>query len=263
MNLRFLDLIQGCIWLFACVLILFLLIVSYPNPINVNATVDLSWPNCQDLPNLTFSNAVIGINGGLDFHSNPCAANEAAQVLKYSLYVNSGNPGYPKIREIGKYPLICGRYSGIFALKCYSFNYGYEAAQYSIHQASLDGLHARFWWIDVETINSWTVNKNANRADIEGMIYALHGLLFTVGVGIYTAPNLWHELVGNWQLGLPLWLGTGSQKLNGVANYCRTKSVTGGPVYMAQYSINNIDFDVVCRLPLSINKVFNFNSSKK
>ncbi len=212
-----------------------------------SAMVDLSWPNCGRLPKEYFSKAIVGVTGGLDFHANNCAGNEASMAETYELYVNTGNPGLPKINRFNNNPLAC---RGSSLLICNSFNYGYHAATYALRQASMANLHSALWWLDVETDNSWTASKNANRADIYGMLEAFSAVSFLKPkIGIYTTTNQWHAIVGNWTLGLPLWLATGSTSKETAQHACLSSSVTGKPVSMTQYLSKDgtLDYDYNCQ----------------
>lgn len=212
---------------------------SAPRP----GIVDLSWPNCDNLPSGTFDRGIVGVNGGLDFHPNPCAGNEAREFSVFSVYANSGDPGFPRVKQKGSGPLRCRSNN----LVCYSYNYGYQAALYSIRQAELANLHVEHWWIDVETVNSWTSSKNANRANIEGMIAALaRGKGAVSNVGIYSTANQWHALMGHWEIKLPLWLGTGEHNARSAANACKEPAFSDGPVVLSQYTSGALDFNLLC-----------------
>ena len=212
----------------------------------INATIDLSWPNCSNIPDQFSKSAVIGVTGGLDFHPNPCAGQETAVAASYAIYTNTGDPGFPRIKQLGTAPLAC---HGL-ELTCYSFNYGYAAGRYARMQAQYAGLHATMWWLDVESINSWTNSVAANRADIEGTALGIIGFghnLFTTDIGIYSATNQWHAIVGNWRPGSVLWLGTGDLSLNAAKSACTMPRITGGPIVLTQYTLSNLDYDYVCR----------------
>ncbi len=211
----------------------------------VQATVDMSWPNCDRLPSGQFSRVLVGVTGGLDFHTNNCAGTEATLANSYGLYINSGNPGFPRIKQLGVGPMHCPNND----LICYSYNYGYQSVIYAFRQAQLANLHSTEWWIDVESVNSWTSSKLANRADITGMLAAFGSVKFVHPiVGIYTAPDQWNELVGNWSVGLPLWLGTGDTTASDASHRCQVDSVTGVPVGLAQYTLTKqrLDYNIVC-----------------
>ena len=229
------------------VLVALLFLVLFTSRAVRPLTVDMSWPNCSRLPTDQFSRAIIGVNGGLDFKPNPCLGQEVRQAnTSYALYVNTGDPGFPRIREVGSGPLNCAHKN---QLNCYSFNYGYQAALYSMRQADLAAAYVPGWWLDVESINSWTTSLVANRADLMGMIYGFSSRRFlTPKLGIYTASNQWASLVGKWPINLPLWLGTGDTSSFQAAKSCDTKSFLGGPLIMTQYTIGTLDFDYPCQL---------------
>ena len=206
--------------------------------------VDISWPNCNRLPGKFYERAVIGVSGGLDFHPNICLGNEVRTTAVYGLYANTGNPGFPRIRQLGRGPLKC---SGGIALVCHSYDYGYNAGLYALRQAKLSAANSPEWWLDVEEVNSWTNSINANRADIAGMIDALRSVPFLKNhVGIYTTTNQWVAIVGNWNLNLPLWLGTGATNKTDAKKACMQKPVTGSKIVLTQYTIGKQDYNYVC-----------------
>lgn len=223
-----------------------LVIVGFFSRQSIQSTVDLSWPNCNRLSNASYALAIVGSNGGLDFKPNPCLGNEIRMSNKFVLYANSGNPGFPLISKFKRHgPLICPKYNNLI---CYSFNYGYQAAEYSIRQANLAAAAgSTFWWIDVESINSWTNSIDANRADIEGMFFAFQANRFlTPKVGIYTAYNQWLSVVGHWNNSLELWLGTGDTSLLQAKQSCRQPSFIGKSIALSQYTVGNLDFNFSC-----------------
>lgn len=246
-------------WLSAYLVVLSLIVLVtgvliFTRPL-ILGTVDLSWPNCNRLGNGDYSSVIVGSSGGLDFRPNPCLGNEARLSNNYLIYTNTGNPGFPRIRQLGiSGPLHCQSTNSFL---CYSFNYGYQAAQYSMRQADLAAAAgSTFWWLDVETINSWTSSIDANRADIMGMVYALKSSRFLKpNVGIYTANNQWVALVGHWDIELPLWLGTGDTSYLQAAQACKQASITGGPILLSQYTIANLDFNFRCQ-PMQMKKLF-------
>jgi hypothetical protein len=234
---------------------LLLAVIVFSRPIKLGM-VDLSWPNCNRLSNRLYTSVIVGSSGGLDFRPNPCLGNEVRLSNNYVLYTNTGNPGFPRIRQLGSAgPLNCPSPT---SLVCYSFNYGYQAARYSMRQADLSAAAgSTFWWLDVEAINSWTNIVAANRADILGMIDALQSSQFlTPKVGIYTANSQWLALVGHWNVGLPVWLGTGDSTLQQATQSCRQSFLSGSPIVLSQYTIGNLDFNFTCR-PWRIRNYFN------
>lgn len=236
---------------YSCLLVLFSLAILltltnfFAGQKLILKVVDISWPNCQRLANIElFSTVIVGVNGGLDFRLNPCLGNEIGLGINRIVYLNSGDPGFPRIKKLGTGPLNCQSNKQLI---CYSFNYGYMAAIYSIKQADLANAHSAFWWIDVEAVNSWTNSIYANRADIMGMIYALKNVrILKPKIGVYTTYHQWHALMGNWHLNLPLWLGTGLTSSSQAAKKCSLPSVLGSKIIFSQYTIANLDYDYVC-----------------
>ena len=149
----------------------------------------------------------------------------------------------PRIKERGTDPLVCRGDQ----FNCLSYNYGYQAGLYALQQARLAAANSPEWWLDVEAVNSWTNSLSANRADIKGMIDAIESISFLrPKIGIYTASNQWVALVGHWNIGLPLWLGTGSTTQAGAKQACTQKSVTGGKIVLTQYTVGQLDYNYAC-----------------
>ncbi len=231
--------------LFLSLATLLALVATSHLPLTHDLTIDISWPNCSRLSSVgSYSAAIIGANGGLDFRPNPCLGLEGKLTNSLATYANTGDPGFPRIRQLGKSPLNCKNNNQLI---CYSFNYGYQAALYSLKQANLADIHSSFWWLDVESINSWTTSVMANRADIMGMIYAIKTVRFLrPKIGIYTTNNQWVATVGHWNINLPLWLGTGQTNAQAAAKYCNQRSIIGSNIVLTQYTIGRLDYDYRC-----------------
>ena len=74
-----------------------------------NTVTDVSWPNCKALPAAEPSAGIVGVNGGLDFHSNRCLYSESRLFTSYELYLNTGYPGTASHRKFTAFPRACGR----------------------------------------------------------------------------------------------------------------------------------------------------------
>jgi hypothetical protein len=197
-----------------------------------NLLTDVSWPNCKIRPSVTYDTGIIGVTDGLDFKSNPCLSKQTSWYLNYSLYENTGYPGRRLAQRYNTYPLNCNATNDV----CLAYNYGYNASLYALKYAHVSNAHSVFWWLDVETDNSWTRNSYINRANIIGAINGITQNTFLTSIGIYSAPSQWNHLTNSWINDYPEWLGTGSTNLNQVQPLCKSKSFTGGPIWLTQYT---------------------------
>jgi hypothetical protein len=195
--------------------------------------VDVSWPNCGAKTMDVFATGIVGVTGGLDFHPNPCAGEEAGWFSHYAVYINTGYPGRAYGQKYKSSLLHCGIKQDV----CLAYSYGYNAALYAIRQANLQNVHADMWWLDVETENSWTDNFLVNRQFIRGAEAAIKQNVWSATAGIYSSRTQWNEIMGPWQNKLPVWWATGAKNKAGAAKWCREKSFTGGPVWLSQYTI--------------------------
>jgi hypothetical protein len=203
--------------------------------------IDVSWPNCKTEPDHFHNNGIIGVTGGLDFHANPCLAQETSWFASYSLYINTGYPGSQSLRKFPASPKRCAP----GALQCPAYNYGYNATLYAIRYADLQNAHATKWWLDVETENSWTDNFLVNRASLQGAIDAIKQNVPFSEVGVYSSPDQWAILTGKLHNGLPAWLATGSTARAAAVQACRQQGFTGGRLQLTQYT-QGLDQNLTC-----------------
>ena len=89
--------------------------------------------------------------------------------------MNTANPGlraswWPTNNEYGGrvVPNPYGDCQGQEDAAC-AYMYGYAKAFDDAYLRTVSEPGAYLWWLDVETGNSWSGDKNANRADLEGM----------------------------------------------------------------------------------------------
>lgn len=177
---------------------------------------DVSWPNC----NVSFISdgkyGIIGATGGLDFTPNTCLSSETTLFSSYSLYMNSGYPGHNYGRKYQHYPLNCNAKDE----GCLAYNYGYNAGKYAIRYAYSQGGVGYFWWIDVETENSWTSKPKINRDAILGMVASIQHYAPLAKWGVYSYPGQWKTITGGWKLKSPEWVATASGNRNIAKNTC-------------------------------------------
>lgn len=202
---------------------------------------DISFPQCGGAyPAQPYSIAVVGVNDGHPFSTNPCLASEAAWAGSHvNVYMNLASP------TSGSGPAASGPAGTCAAsdVNCQSFNYGYNSATQSLSAAQSAGASASTWWLDVEVANYWSSDTAANDQVVQGAISALDQAGKTVGV--YSTPYMWAQIAGGWQPSTPEWApgGTGSNPAGGCGG---SYSFTTGPIWLSQYPSGNYDGDVAC-----------------
>ncbi len=204
--------------------------------------IDVSWPNCQEVPVSQYKVGIVGVTGGLNFRPNPCLSSEISWFRRYALYLNSGYPGIDSGRKHMHTPLDCAPNAAV----CLAYNYGYAAGKYALQAAARGGAASNVWFLDVETENSWTNSSAVNRAELAGELMAVSSIgLPVVAIGIYSTPTQWQIITGGWRNTLPEWLGTGQYTRVAALLGCRSPSFTGGPIWLSQYTVR-LDTNVVC-----------------
>ena len=133
----------------------------------------MSWPQCATVLPGNAAFAVVGVNGGLANNTNPCLGDQLAWATGSSgvtsqpvvaLYVNTANPAasvaswWPisDVYPAGS-PAISNPYgpcTGGDTAAC-SYIYGYAKAYDNGTSRGVPNPASFFWWLDVETENSW------------------------------------------------------------------------------------------------------------
>jgi len=224
------------------IIVLLILILFSSNSAYSSNLVDVSWPNCKtNLIGTQYTYGIVGVTGGLDFKPNKCVGKEAGWMQYTATYENTGYPGRYYGIKYKNYPLNCT----VNNYLCLAYNYGYNSSLYSIGYASSQNVHSKYWWLDVETDNSWTLNPLINRQVIKGSYYAIKNNVPFAVIGIYSDPPQWNYLTKNWQPKIDEWAGTGASNTYSAAVACLEPSFTGGPILISQYTIN-IDQNYIC-----------------
>jgi hypothetical protein len=234
---------------------------------------DVSWPQCgKTLPeNPAF--AIIGVTGGLANNTNPCLAEQLAWAEEetltdatgqpdVALYVNTANAGhagswwpdsnvYPEDVDDPDSAVVDNPYgecSGAEDAAC-AYMYGWAKAYDDANIRGISNPEDYLWWLDVETENSWSADKAANAADLEGMTDYFESI--GADVGIYSTNFQWGQIVGQASAdsslaGLPSWLA-GARTVNGAKNNCSSAPLTpGGYVSVTQFVSRGFDYDYSC-----------------
>jgi hypothetical protein len=205
--------------------------------------VDISWPNC-DLKNFSLSHdsfGIVGVNDGLGLTSNKCLGEEAAQFRSnLSLYVNTGYPGRNYALPFMSSPKSCT----VNDNACLAYNFGYNAGKYAVNYAYKQGVVAKNWWLDVETVNSWSNNPTYNIASLSGEVQAIKNLAGASQVGFYSTQLQWSIITNNWQNGDVNWLASNSNYRDVAVAACNL-NFSSHMTKLVQY-IAKLDTDYTC-----------------
>jgi hypothetical protein len=225
---------------------------------------DISWPQCgQKLPTAQ-AFAIVGVNDGLANTTNPCLAAELAWATQstggtrqpsVSLYVNTANPGlqgswwptsntYRNIVVANPY----GSCSGNADAAC-AYMYGFAKAYDDVHDRGVAGAAGYLWWLDVETINTWSSNTAANAADLEGMTSYFQSI--GARVGLYSTSYQWSRIVGQVSTrsnlnNLQSWIPGASSATDAKSKCASAPLTTGSKVTLTQFVSNRLDYDYSC-----------------
>jgi hypothetical protein len=190
---------------------------------------------------------IVGVTNGPGFYPNPCLTHELRWVHRRHLllggYAMTTYPTAALIRQHGH----TGPYAGTSARSALR-NTGYAEALYNIATMARVGMSVPMIWVDVEPypVAPWSRSFARNRAVVTGVMRAYRDAGFKVG--LYTNPNGWGQVVGNWRLPLvPTWSTVGSRGANNARHSC-TVGPPGGPTWIAQWWIGPRDHDLTCPL---------------
>lgn len=209
---------------------------------------DISWPQCpgSKFPADPVAFAIVGINNGRPFTSNPCFVEQYSWAAKYernpAVYVNTDFPK-PGRTEANTGPFGTCEPTDDW---CRAYNWGYNAAKEAHTRAMSLGISPKIWWLDVETGNYWlTGYPHYNAQVIQGAVwyYQEHGL----NAGIYGTSYQWGLIAGSLAPALPVWVA-GAQGLSAAAARCATTSFAfaGGKIAMVQYYDYGFDTNYEC-----------------
>ncbi|MDQ3099273.1 MAG: hypothetical protein M3Q44_05995 [bacterium] len=205
---------------------------------------DISYPQCNKEYPKDPAFAVIGINGGRPFTDNPCFSHQYAWALEHyakpAIYMNLSYIS-PKNREFAfNGPWKCDEANE----SCLAYNYGYQAAVFAYDNVENIKTKPAMWWLDIETMNTWSDDKELNKLVVQGAIDFLQKENQTVGV--YSTNYQWNTIVGDFKPNLPVW-AAGAKNKESASQRCQDKyAFTGGSVQMVQYVLNNFDHNYLC-----------------
>ncbi len=246
-------------------------IAGLASPAAARSTVpvgnDVSWPQCGKTLPTGQAFGIVGVNGGLPTNTNPCFATQLAWAQgsadgtsqpKAALYVNTANPGlqsttWPTNNVDPSGATVSNPYgscTGADDAAC-AYMYGWDKAELDFTSRGVPSPSTFFWWLDVETTNSWETSTQANTADLEGMTtyFERQG----GRVGVYSTRSQWGVITGtavgasSVLAGLPNWI-PGARTLKAAKANCATAPFTpGSTVTVTQYISRSLDYDYSCQ----------------
>lgn len=253
---------------------------------------DISWPQCGRSYPSGQAFGIVGLNGGLANDLNGCLSKELAWAATSSgnsapgkvppamLYVNTADPGQV-VPKVADWPANDTDPNGVDVTRldphgpcagaddaACSWQYGWDRAIQDMMWLAATSVRgaskvpsAYWWWLDVETGNSWETTTANNVADLEGMVAAYRSTSETYGsvalggvttVGIYSTSYQWGQITGtaidatSALNGVPDWI-PGAGTLTGAQAGCSSTSFTGGSVLMTQWFGQPFDGDYACQ----------------
>ena len=189
---------------------------------------DISYPQCGSADPTGAAFGIVGVNGGAPRTSNRCLAGQAewARGLgAYAVYVNTSYTGRGDPVEYGR-----GLIDDAIGRK----------------QAVVRG-GTSMWWLDVEITNTWAGTQQENATVLAAMASRLQEL--GVRVGIYSSPQQWRTIAGDWAPGLPVWNATGPGRQKAATAAC-DESFAGSTTAIVQWvqrtDGRRLDHNVIC-----------------
>jgi hypothetical protein len=226
---------------------------------------DVSHPQCPVFAGQPFLGlpgtvrfAVVGVNDGVATATNPCLAGElawAAQATggrigsRIALYVNTADPGTASARwpRSGAGPY--GSCEPGDAGPACAYAYGSALARDDL--ARVPAPAGTRWWLDVESANTWSGTRLANRAVLEGMADALGAA--GARPGLYANRTDWAAIIGRVPASsplheLPTWLAGATTRAGALENCSHPTLPGGGRIELAQFLplLGTVDLDVRC-----------------
>jgi len=234
--------------------------------------LDVSYPQCgAELPT-SFAFAIVGVNGGRVYSPNPCLVGDqdvpgqlAWAGREVELYANTGNPGphlsryWPGVRVDAEGCRADGLFGTADTLEC-AYRYGWNAAADSYRHALEAFVAAGWaeegavalpwpttWWLDVETANSWRLDRRLNVATLDGARDYLVSMK-VAEVGLYSTPRMWAAIAGDTDafVDAPAW-HAGALDIEDARRRCREEAAfTGGELRMVQWVQDGLDHNLRC-----------------
>ncbi len=216
---------------------------------------DVSWPQCGSPYPPSAPVAVVGVNDGRAFTTNPCLASEASWAgSSLDTYMNLNSPAAVSAADDTGPAGTCPARDGT----CLAYDDGYNAARQALQLAATDGLHPRMWWLDIETVGRcgsfptagdayWSCNRSLNARTIQGALDALRAS--GAEAAISSTSYQWSQITGGVSPGgpaVPNWLA--GDTTSPPSSWCSgTHDFAGGPAWLLQlWPAHAYDRDQAC-----------------
>jgi hypothetical protein len=217
---------------------------------------DISWPQCGGAYPPPSAVAIVGVNDGRAFTTNPCVGSEAAWAGgNLDAYMSLNSPERVDSSDSTGPAGACAP----SANACIAYNYGYNAAKGALAVASSKSLVPRMWWIDVETVGAcgssfptegssyWSCNQSLNSRTIQGALDAARGA--GAQIGIYSTSYQWGVITGGYAPSggsAPNWIP--GDEASPPSSWCSgSHDFAGGSPWLLQiYPTQTYDRDQAC-----------------
>ena len=218
------------------------------------AGADISWPNCprgmgipqrptqgSPMPVPAAKFVILGLTNGPAFYPNPCLASQVRWVKARHLWAGAYSiVSYPNSAELKAH-------GGAGSLSQKLRRVGLAQAARNIAVMRKAGLAAPMVWVDVEPVKGWPWSSTVsnNNAVIDGVLagYRAAGLR----TGLYSYAYGWKQITGGRSMpAVPIWATSGKNSQAAAAARCQTGKFSGGPVWLAQWSDGQRDYNLTC-----------------
>jgi LysM repeat protein len=201
---------------------------------------DLSYPSCAVRVPAAHEFAIIGLNWGRPFTTNPCFASEwAAAQPPRSVYINTA---YSRtlFRHITPDCSAAATSQPLRPAAQHAYAVGCSEAVAALQLLAATPPLAI--WLDVEPGNTWSTQRSLNVATIKGLLDHLLTQSPHPIIGVYSNADAWLRIVGAWSsLSVPEWVATGAPDPPGCP-----RGFAAGPVWLSQTTNGRLDIDTIC-----------------
>jgi hypothetical protein len=212
---------------------------SGPEPAHDSGAIgfDISYPQCPKLVLPKGDFGIVGLNHGRPFTVNDCSARLyrwAEQFGTPSLYLNVAfDRSYARHVTASCRAAVPTTVTGSRPRLAWAV--GCSESAYSLARAPGPAL---WWWLDVETANSWGHADAVNRAAIDGAVWFLRQYADRP-VGIYSSDRSWLLVTGfgpwNPSGATANWVGVSLGRTRASAPHACGVGFSGMPVTLVQF----------------------------